>query len=900
MWNLINQTSSFQVLDSNKKPGKAYSLSSEVILEALQVDGEQGLSSSEAVSRLRKFGPNRLQYHKKRGAWSVLLAQFKSIIIGLLAVAAIAAFLYGEWVEGWAVLVVILINTLIGFVTELRAVRAMEALSKLGTVKTRVKRNGRTIEVDAEDLVPGDLVVIEGGDVITADLRIINASKLQANESALTGESLPVSKSEEVVADETVLAERSNMLYKGTAVTRGSGMAVVIGTGMSTELGKISSLVETTEDEATPLEERLDKLGYKLIYVTVGIILAIVITGIISGKDIVLMIETGIALAVAAIPEGLPIVATLSLAKGLKTLADKNALVNKLSSVETLGATSVICTDKTGTLTENQMTATQVHLFQRKIDVSGEDGQSLSEDRKLLEVEEDEDLRLALEIGVLCNNATFEMGSDENNGDPLEIALLELGFKAGISHTKLVEKYPEVKEEAFDSTTKMMATWNKSDQNSFRVYAKGAPEAILDHCTTYLKDGQCESLDKSTHSYWLNVNNKLAGQGYRMIALASKTSDTSDGNSYSDLCFVGLVALMDPPRKGVKEAIEDCKQAGVHVVMVTGDQAETARYIANELKLDENSNNVVVHGSKFYETDRETKLNSSVYARIDPKQKLDIIKMYQGENQTVAMTGDGVNDAPALKKADIGIAMGQRGTQVAREAADIVLTDDAFSTIVVAVEQGRVIFNNIRKFVFYLMSCNVSEVAVVGIASFIGMQLPILPLQILFLNLITDVFPALALGLGEGDKSIMKEKPRDTEEPILTTKHWKRIGGYSFVIMASVLGTFYAGLKWLNVGAEGAVTMSFLTLALAQLWHVFNMRDDHSNIFSNSVTRNKWVWGAIILCVGLLMTAIYIPILAEVLSLVKPTLSMWGVVMVMSLIPLILGQLFISSRKKVK
>lgn len=877
---------------------KPFALAGSEVLSKYGVDKEQGLTEEEVQIRRDKFGVNRLRQHKSRSIWSVLAAQFKSIIIGLLAVAAIAAFLYGEWVEGWAVLVVILINTLIGFVTELRAVRAMEALSKLGTVKTRVKRNGRTIEVDAEELVPGDLVVIEGGDVITADLRIINASKLQANESALTGESLPVSKNEEVVEEEVVLAERSNMLYKGTAVTRGSAMAVVVGTGMNTELGKISSLVETTEDEATPLEERLDKLGYKLIYVTVGIILAIVFTGILSGKDIVLMIETGIALAVAAIPEGLPIVATLSLAKGLKTLANKNALVNKLSSVETLGATSVICTDKTGTLTENQMTATQVHLYQKEIDVNGENGQEMTENGISKSIEQDQDLRLAIEIGMICNNATFEAGSEENNGDPLEIALLELGYKAGISHPKLIEEHPEVKEDAFDSTTKMMATWNKTDRDSFRVYAKGAPEAIIEHCTTYLKDGECESLDKTAQQYWLDLNNKLAGQGYRMIALASKLSDISEGNSYSDLCFVGLVALMDPPRKGVKAAIEDCRQAGINVVMVTGDQAETARYIANELRLDENSSNVVVHGSKLYDTDKETKLNSSVYARIDPKQKLDIIEMYQNENQTVAMTGDGVNDAPALKKADIGIAMGQRGTQVAREAADIVLTDDAFSTIVVAVEQGRIIFNNIRKFVFYLMSCNVSEVAVVGIASFIGMPLPILPLQILFLNLVTDVFPALALGLGEGDRSIMKEKPRDTDEPILTTKHWKRIGVYSFVIMTSVLAAFYIGLQWMSVGADGAVTMSFLTLALAQLWHVFNMRDDHSSIFSNSVNRNKWVWGAILLCVGLLLTAIYVPLFAEVLSLVKPTLPMWGVVMVMSLIPLVFGQLFISLRKK--
>ncbi|MFP8487797.1 cation-translocating P-type ATPase [Gracilimonas sp. Q87] len=881
-------------------PENLHTLEVEEVLNRFEVDRNKGLNEQTVKIRREQYGINKLRQHKSRSIWSVFISQFKSIIIGILAVAAAAALIYGEWIEGWAVLVVILINTLIGFITELRAVRAMEALSQIGVVKTRVKREGRVVEVDAEDLVPGDLVVIEGGDIITADLRIINASKLQANESALTGESLPVSKNEMKVKEESVLAERSNMLYKGTAVTRGSGLAVVVGTAMSTELGKISSLVETTEDELTPLEERLDVLGYKLIYVSVGIIIAIVISGIVSGKEIVLMIETGIALAVAAIPEGLPIVATLSLAKGLKTLANKNALVNKLSSVETLGATSVICTDKTGTLTENQMTATQVHLYNRTIDVNGKIDQELTEEGNPLHIEHDGDLRLALQVGVICNNATFEPNSEEANGDPLEIALLELGYKAGLLHSELMKVHPEVREDAFDSTTKMMATWNKIEEGKLRVYIKGAPEAILQNCSTYLKEGDCKELGNDEQDHWSNLNNKLAGEGYRMIALATKMAQDPEGNSYEDLCFIGLVALMDPPREGVKEAIEECRQAGINVVMVTGDQVETARYIANKLKLVEKSNSAVIHGSKLYETDKQTKLNSFVYARIDPKQKLEIIDMYQNENQTVAMTGDGVNDAPALKKADIGIAMGRRGTQVAREAADIVLTDDAFSTIVLAVEQGRIIFNNIRKFVFYLLSCNVSEVAVVGIASFIGLPLPILPLQILFLNLVTDVFPALALGVGEGDKTIMKERPRKSEEPILNRKHWKMIGAYSLIMTAAVLGSFLIGSHWLEVGAEGAVTMSFLTLALSQLWHVFNMREENSRIFINSITKNKWIWAAIVLCLVLLLSAIYVPILSDVLSLIPPSFSMWAIILLMSLIPLVTGQLVLILRKAMR
>jgi Ca2+-transporting ATPase len=501
-------------------------------------------------------------------------------------------------------------------------------------------------------------------------------------------------------------------------------------------------------------------------------------------------------------------------------------------------------------------------------------------------------MSLTMLIGVSCS-----ADKEKNTGDPLEIALLELADKAGLIQKELMRSYPEVKEDAFDSTIKMMATWNKIQDNRFRVHAKGAPESILDICTTYLENGEAKKLGNEERSYLLDLNKKLAAQGYRMIALATKMTESTEEKTYSDLCFVGLITLMDPPRKDVKAAIADCKKAGIQVVMVTGDQTETAGYIANEIQLQDSNNDLIIHGSELESIDKEIQLSSAVFARIDPKQKLDIIDMYQNENQTVAMTGDGVNDAPALKKADIGIAMGQRGTQVAREAADIVLTDDAFSTIVVAVEQGRIIFNNIRKFVFYLISCNVSEVSVVGIAAFIGMPLPILPLQILFLNLVTDVFPALALGLGEGDKSIMKEKPRASEEPILTKKHWKMIGGYSMIITASVLGAFLIGNNWMDVSAEGAVTMSFLTLALSQLWHVFNMREESSKIFNNSITKNRWVWGAIVLCLGLLLSAIYVPILSDALSLIPPSLPMWGVILSMSFIPLIAGQVLLSLRK---
>lgn len=858
------------------------------VLGALEVDSEHGLSPEQVAERQEKFGPNQLRKHKKRSNVEILIDQLKSIIIALLAVAALFAFWLGEYVDAWAIVVVILINTGIGFFTELRAVRSMEALFKLGKVSTRVRRAGTIREVDAEELVPGDVVIIEGGDIITADLRIIEQSKLQADESALTGESLPVSKQSEAVAEDTVLAERSSMLYKGTAVSRGSGEAVVISTGLETELGAISSLVEEADQEQTPLEERLDKLGYRLIAVTLVIALFVVGTGVWAGKELYLMVETGIALAVAAIPEGLPIVATIALAKGIRLMAKKNALVNRLSSVETLGATGIICTDKTGTLTENKMTVSGIYL-------SGNRNISLSKH----EVADDRDLRLALEVGALCNNASLHHQEEGGMGDPLEVALLEAAEKATIDIKELLSQYPEVREEAFDADVKMMATWNQEKEGTYRVNVKGAPGAVLDVCSSVMVDGQVQTLKKEDREQWEQLNLKLGREGLRMLALAVKTVDTSEGDPYDELTLVGLVALNDPPRGDVKPAILRCQQAGIRVVMITGDQKATAESIAESVGIDLN-NQEVLHGRDLPDfaglqiDSREANqiYQTSVFSRVSPNQKLDLIGLFQKKGQIVAMTGDGVNDAPALKKADIGIAMGQRGTQVAQEASDMVLMDDAFSTIVSAIEQGRVIFNNIRRFIYYLLSCNVSEVMVVAMATIIGTTLPILPLQILFLNLVTDVFPALALGVGEGEEGIMQKPPRDPEQSILSGKEWMGIAGYAFIITVSVLGSLFIGMEYLYLSADKAVTLSFLTLAFAQLWHVFNMRSEDSGFWNNTITTNNYIWGALILCTGLLIMAVYVPVLSDVLKITPPTTLGWTVVFVMSGAPLLVGQLW--------
>lgn len=868
------------------------------ILETLDTSIEEGLSDSETDRRLQLCGPNQLKKHKKKKVLTILVDQFKSIIIALLIAAALFAFWLGEHIDGWAIVVVILINTLIGFFTELRAVRSMEALFKLGKVTTRVRRNGKVIEVDAEKLVPGDIVIVEGGDIITADLRIIESSKLQADESPLTGESLPVTKQTESVNENTVLAERKNMLYKGTSVTRGSGEGVVVQTGLQTELGQISSLVEEAKEEQTPLEKRLDKLGYRLIFITLMIAIFVAISGIVAGKDLYLMVETGIALAVAAIPEGLPIVATIALAKGLQIMAEKNALINRLSSVETLGATGIICTDKTGTLTENKMTVTYLYLPQKEVTVNGAAGSPFAANGRQLDVENDEDLRLALEVGALCNNATLFEHEDGGTGDPLEVALLDVTRKAAIEIDSLVRRYPEVREEAFDADIKMMATWNRIEGNQFRVHVKGAPAAVLQRCTSFIQDGRLRPLDDSRRRYWEQVNEELASKGLRMIALATKTVEDPEGEPYEDLALVGLAALSDPPRADVKPAIQKCREAGIRVVMMTGDQVATARFIAQSLDLHDGEA-TVIHGSELPDpaeleaslTKTQQILKASIFARISPRQKLDLIEFYQKHGNIVAMTGDGVNDAPALKKADIGIAMGRRGTQVAREAADMVLTDDAFATIVKAIEQGRVIFGNISRFIYYLMSCNVSEVLVVGLASMLGTPLPILPLQILFLNLVTDVFPALALGVGEGEKGIMQRPPREPDHPILDRSHWLGIASYGLIITFSVLGSLFIALEYLELPVRGSVTISFMTLAMAQLWHVFNMREDRSGFWDNAITRNPYVWFALLLCIVILLIALYIPGLATVLQISPPTPAGWLTILGMSFAPLTLGQL---------
>ena len=881
-------------------------LSWQEVAESLGVSIDTGLSRPEVNKRRKKYGPNRLRARKRKSAWVILVDQVKNFIILLLAVAAGLSFGFKQWLEGFSIVIAIVLNGAIGFFTEFRATRSMEALHEISRVTAKVRRDDHVQELSAYELVPGDVVLVEAGDIVTADLRLFEASKLRVDESALTGESAPVGKQTTPLQEDKPLAELSNMLFKGTAVTAGSGKGLVAATGLDTELGRISSLAEEAEEEISPLERRLAGLGHRLIWITLAVAVLVAVTGIVAGKELLLIMETAIALAVAAIPEGLPIVATIALARGMWRMANHNAVMNRLSAVETLGATNVICTDKTGTLTENRMTVTRIAMppedsgpVEIRSDKEGV-GRFFLKDHGI-DPSKDGPLGEVLEVGVLCNNASLhhKAGGKEEEavGDPLEVALLAAGAKAGMEREVLLETWPEVREEAFDPEKMMMATFHKNG-GDYRVAVKGSPESVLRACSRIRQNVNEADMTQSMREAWLARNTKMAEAGLRMLAVATKTVGTPDANPYEDLTFLALLGLLDPPRKDVAQAIASCKKAGIRVIMVTGDQPMTARNIGLSTGLVEEQDARVLHSENLEspealsEEDRRELLEIDIFARVTPEQKLDLIALHQANGAIVAMTGDGVNDAPALRKADIGVAMGKRGTQVAKEAADMILKDDAFATILVAIQQGRAIFDNIRKFILFLLSGNVSEILIVGLALLVGAPLPILPLQILYLNMIGDVFPALALGVGRGDPSKMTRPARDPKEPILASRHWWAIAGYGMLIAGPVLTALALAIHWFGMETKQAVTVSFLSLAFARLWHVFNMRDVGTNLFSNDVTRNPFVWGALVLCTALLLGGVYLPGLSAALQTVHPARNGWLLILGTSLVPLAVGQVW--------
>ncbi|MFI9651281.1 cation-transporting P-type ATPase [Guyparkeria sp. GHLCS8-2] len=862
----------------------------EAVLAQQETSLENGLSAGEVDARRRQHGPNRLPRSRGPTMWRVLVNQVESLVVILLFSAAVAAAAFGSTIEALAILAALVVNTVIGFAMEWRAIRAMEALERMGTAQVHVRRDGKTHRIGADELVPGDIVLLEAGDMIMADMRLVESNRLQCDESALTGESVAVDKTTDLLTEgDAAIADRHNMGYAGTAVTQGSGFGVVVATALATELGEIARLVSESGLSITPLEKRLDRLGQRLIWLTLVVAVLVAGAGMLAGTDLRLMVETAIAMAIAAVPEGLPVVATLALAQGMLRMARRNAVVKRLSAVETLGSANVIFTDKTGTLTRNHMTLDRLTLDRGGVQL---DDAMFRLDDAPLAVAETPDLLAFLETATLCNNASLE--SHGAVGDPTEVALLEASARADMRRQTLLDALPETREVSFDPAVNMMATYHAT-ADGFRVAVKGAPESVIDACTQVMTADGERDLAESDRREWMRRSEELAADGLRTLMLAQKTVNDDTAEPYEGLTLLGVAGLHDPPRPGIRETITACQEAGIRLVMVTGDHDATARAIAREIGLvgtDAPATDPAILDrlDALAPDEREALLAQGVFARISPRQKLELIQLYQEAGWIVGMIGDGVNDAPGLTKANIGIAMGQRGTEVAREAADMVLKDDAFATIVDAVRHGRTIFQNIRRFIVYLLSGNLGEILAISAAAMVAAPLPMLPLQILYINFVSDVMPALALGLNRSEADIMDRPPRDPTEPILMRRHWSAIGAYAVIIAATALAAFAVALLVLELDTAMAVTISFLTFGFARLWHVFNMRGSRSPLLVNEVTRNGFIWAAIGVGVLLLLAATYVAPLAGILGVTPPGGREWLLILGFSLLPLLVIQ----------
>ncbi len=874
-----------------------YTLSVTEILQLLGTDAAAGIGTAEAANRSKKYGENIYQTQKPKPIWRMILQQFQSPIVYLLVVGMAVSFYFQDIIEGIAIGVVILINALIGFLMELQARNSMKALKAMDIILSKVMRDGKLQEIPSEKLTLGDIVVLEAGDIVPGDGRLIELNQLQCDESSLTGESLPTEKNIEALPSKTALGDQHNMIFKGTSVINGNGKAVVTGIADNTQLGTITSLVASAEDTITPLDKKLSALSKKLIWLTLGMTLLFAISGVIQGKAWVVIIKTSIALAVAAFPEGLPIVATVALAYGMMRMAENKVIVKKLSAVETLGSTTVILTDKTGTLTQNKIFVDTFSFPTETLKVSIENEELHFEDGEIKSSTENfEKLKL---IGALCNNATLTIkGKKKILGDPIEIALLQLADTGGTFADGYKAHYKRVNEVPFNSDIKIMGTLHQSKEENL-VAAKGSVEHLLEKCTKTQSGATIKALGQKEKNSILAASETMSEQGLRVLAFAySEDANGKDDDFLKNLIYIGMIGFLDPPRTDIKKTLLSCQNAGIKIVMITGDHPKTALNIAKKTGLvPEEEENVIIgqdlpEGKTISAEWKKRILSTSIFARTTPKQKLDIAAIYQKAGNIVAMTGDGVNDAPALKKADVGIAMGLRGTQVAKETANIVLKNDSFTSIVKAIAQGRVIFQNIQKFVIYLVSCNLSEIFIVTVLGIYAPTTTLLPLQILFLNMVTDVFPALALGLGKGDKKIMLLPPKDPKADIISNRKWIDIALYAVVITLSVLAAVIYCQKILQLDGRIINSVAFITLAFAQLFHVFNMSTVGSHLLVNDVTKNKFVWWAIIVCAAQLILVFTMPVLRTVLGLEVLTAQVWVVCLIASLIPLVVVQIY--------
>ncbi|HZO18580.1 MAG TPA: HAD-IC family P-type ATPase [Gemmatimonadaceae bacterium] len=874
-----------------------HTLEADVVLAELGTR-RNGLSVEEATGRLERYGPNSLEVAPPASALSILAAQFRSVVALLLVAATALAWTLGDIPDAIAIGAVLLINATLGFVTELRARRAMEALRQLEVPRAFAVRDGLTVEISARELVPGDVIAIESGQSVPADARLIETTELRASEAPLTGESVPVEKTANVVLEaDTMLAERTNMVYQATAVVGGTARAVVVGTAGDTEVGRIGALTSSVVEKRTPLELRLDALGRRLVAIALGVAAVVALLGLWRGGSWGLVLQTAIALAIAAVPEGLPAVTTITLAVGVSRMARRRALVRRLPAVETLGSATVVCADKTGTLTAGQMAVSVILVDGREITVTGStyapEGEFWQADRAIRPTDDDV-LREALRIGATANRAELVRDGDEWHpvGDPTEVALLVAAMKAGLDRGELRREHPEQGEVPFSSERQWMATFNRNGPGALLVHAKGAPGRIIERSARALSADGERPLDDAGRRRLLEENRALAARGLRVLAVAKATAGEVTESAVRDLTFVGLIGISDPPAEGVGETIRTFRDAGVRTVMITGDQRLTAVSVARQLGLVD-SDEGALDGRELATLDVTalgTRLETTgVFNRVSPADKLRIVEALQQRGEIVAMLGDGVNDAAALKKADIGVAMGRRGTDIAKEAADVVLADDRFSTVAAAVEEGRVIFDNIRKFVFYLFSCNLAEVLLLLVVGLIGLPQPLLPLQILWLNLVTDTFPALALAVEPAESDVMKRPPRDPDEAILSRSFLGSIVFYAVLIATATLAAFLIALE--QSSHERAMTVAFVTLALAQGFHLGTARSANAVLAFRQVVRNRWAVGALALVILLQLAAVYTPALARVLRVVPLTLGEWGLVLPLAIGPAVIGQL---------
>lgn len=876
--------------------------------DILQADAFRGLRGEDVAERLLRHGPNVLSEKKQRSSFAILVHQFRSLIVALLVVAGGVAVALGDFYEAIAILVVILLNAVIGFLTEWKAARALEALRQQALSVARVVRDGAEAQIPAADLVPGDLVLLFAGDRVPADGRVIEQVRLQVDEAALTGESLPVSKSVDAVAvTETPLGDRKCMVHLGSGVTDGRGKLLVTATGAQTEMGKIGALIEGVDEHSTPLEGKLAELSRALLVIVLLLCAMIVFLGWLRGNGLLFMVEVGVSLAIAAVPEGLLAVTTMTLAVGMQRMAKMNALVRRLPAVESLGSTTVICSDKTGTLTRNEMTVRAYDVALRRVEVTGTGyalaGEFRVEGKKIEPLKDagaDAPLRLALQIGLLCNDSRLERSDDGALvlGDPTEAALVVAAEKAGLDRDTLERDFPRKGEVPFSSEAKRMATVHATPTGESVAYVKGSPAAVLEASVSALgPSGEVVPMTDELRTQSRAVNAALAASALRVLGLAYRDlpSDYREEDLTRELIFVGFVGMIDPLRDGAKDTVAVCRTAGIRVVMITGDQEATAVEIARQLGLGRDAREKplrAIHARELTGLDADGWLkivaDASVFARVSPEHKLQIVDALERMGHVVAMTGDGVNDAPALRKADIGIAMGIRGTEVAKESAAMIITDDNFSTIVGAVEQGRIIVHNILRFIHFLFSCNFAEIMTVFVAILVGWPLPVGVLQILWLNLVTDIFPAMALALEPAAADVMKRPPRDPEEPLMTFRFGWLIVWQGLLLSGCTLAAFALGMSWYGTEGRGlrhAVTIAFMSLALAQTFHAQNVRSRRRSAFTSRLFTNGWLWGATIVCVLLQVAAVYVPFLQDILRTVPLTVPDWGLVAAGSLAP---------------